>query len=90
MIPIGALCQGMQVITPLGELARVDGIVIDTRRPDKQWLNLTYYAPRDPDAPTVTLETHLLRPYRGVPVVFADERARMQKKYSESPEAEAT
>ena len=83
MIPIGALAQGMIVVTPTGQLARADGMVIDTRKPDRQWWNLTYHTPPDPEAPTVQLETHLLRAYRGPPVVFPAEVQRLQRLYAD-------
>lgn len=83
MIPIGALAKGMHVLTPLGDLARVDGLVIDTSRPKLIWANLTYFAPRDPLEPTVALCMKCLRAYVGPPVLFPAELQDLQARYAE-------
>lgn len=85
MIPIGALCKGMRVLTPIGLLARVDGLVIDTSRPKLQWANVTYRVPLDPLEPQGCVLTKLLRAYTGNPVVFPDELEDLQKRYAEQP-----
>lgn len=89
MIPIGALAKGMHVLTPGGHLARVDGLVIDSRRPDCQWANVTYYKPCDPSAPVATFSVKSLSGYKGPPVVFPEELGDLHARYGQSANGKA-
>lgn len=82
MIPLAVLCQGMRVCTPTGAIARVEGFAISTSDKNPMRVKLLFLDGRDCEP----LLARILRPYRGPPVMFADELVELQRKYAQVSE----
>lgn len=82
MIRAANVVKGMRVLTPSDEVARVDGIVLNTAEDLFPRVKLTYH---DASKEGVTLQAKHLRPYLGPPVVFADEVESLRLKHGDKP-----
>jgi hypothetical protein len=75
---IAAITQGMRVVTPMGRIARVEGIALNTGEELHSRVLIKYLDCGD----VVPLQAKLLRAYNGATVVFPDEAERLQAQYA--------
>lgn len=82
MIHIAWASIGTKVITPLGHVGRIEGVVIDVRD-TRQFYNVRYLDPSLADEP-VAIFSGLLRPCDPTRL-FPDELERLQRQYADPP-----
>lgn len=78
---IAAITQGMRVVTPMGRIARVEGIALNTGEELHSRVLIRYLDCND----VVPLQAKLLRAYDGGPVVFPDEVSAMRARHGDRP-----
>ena len=86
MMRVACGVVGMKVITPLGHIGRIEGVVLDSRD-DRQFFNVRYLDATISDEP-VALQGKLLRLADGV-TLFPDEVERLRRQYAEKPKGAA-
>ena len=81
MSRVAGAVKGMRVVTPLGRIARVEGVALQTSYLFQR-VHLRYY---DDQSETVALQAKLLKPYVGDPIIFRDETDGLRMKHGDVP-----
>jgi UDP-N-acetylmuramyl tripeptide synthase len=81
MIRVAEVVKGMRVVTPMGRIARVEGVSLQTSDLFQR-VHLRYHDTQDE---TVALQAKLLRPYTGDSIMFRDETEGLRMKHGDVP-----